>query len=613
MVYLRKILIFLFPFLFLSTVTAQDVTLTASVDKNPVGVNEQFTYEVQVSGASQNLPDVDLPDLENFAILGGPNVSSSFQIVNFKMSASKTYSVVLMPRKVGTFVIAPATAKYKGKTISSNSIRLQVVQQSGAGRQPPVTKRGTQPKSQPAGDLSDLVFLKVIPSKRTVYVNEEVTLRYKIYFRTNINDNQIEKLPEAVGCWVEEYPVPQRPRVYSELLNGVRYNVAEIKKVAIFPSKAGKITISPLVLNVDLVVQRRRSRRSRSLFDDFFDNPFGQVVKRRVSSGKVVITSLPLPETGKPQNFSGLVGDFRVHSSVDKKSVKTNEAISYKIKLSGSGLLKFLNELPIEFSPDFEVYEPKVNQSLNKTGAHITSNKEFEYVLIPRAPGDQRLKSFQIPFFNPKDRKYHTLTVPEYVVHVTRGKEVALGVGSGTLLSKEEVKLLGKDIRFIKETVTGFTPVGYFPYQSWWFYFALIFPLFILGIAWNYRNHLEKMSTNVQYARSRKANKQARARLKLARSLMNEGKGAEFYGEISRALMGYVADKTNHSAAGLVRGDIQKILNEHQVNQELQTAYQKCLDEADFRRFAPGVGNPDRMADFYKEAEKILVQLEKYF
>jgi hypothetical protein len=227
--------------------------------------------------------------------------------------------------------------------------------------------------------------------------------------------------------------------------------------------------------------------------------------------------------------------------------------------------------------------------------------------------GEQRIKPVQLTYFNPADKKYHFLTVPEYKITVTPGKDLGLGVGSGTVLSKEEVQLLGEDIRFIKDNLSDLTPIGYLPYRQIWFYLAFILPTLFLGIAWIYRNHLEKMSTNVQYARSRKAHKQAQARLKEARSFLKQQQAGEFYGSISASLIGYVADKTNRPAAGLLRDEVIQLLRKNKVEQYLEADYLKCLDEADFRRFAPGEASANEMQEFYRKTEKVLVGLEKYF
>ncbi len=606
-----SILVIFISLLFHHHLIGQEIQLIASVNKNPVGVDEQFVFSVEISGSTQSLPDVELPDFSDFMVVGGPSTSSSFQIVNFKVSASKTYTIYLMPRKIGQYKINEAIAQYKGKTYKSDAIEVIVEKQSS--QKTPSQKGPSRSDTDKGVDLSKVVFLEVVPSKRTAYVNEEVILSYKIYFRANISGNEIIKLPEAVGSWVEEYPSPQRPKIYNETINGLQYNVAEIKKVALFPSKAGKLTVSPLNMLVEVVVRRQKTRDRFSIFDDFFNDPFGQVVKKKLSSGSLNIDVLPLPDENKPKNFSGLVGDFKVQSLIDKETLQTNEALSYKVKISGIGLLRYLNKIPIEFSPDFEVYEPKINESVNKKGTKISSSKEFEYILIPRVAGEQKIRSASFSFFNPFDKEYHLLRIPEYNLEVTKGKDLAVGVGSGTVLSKEEVRLLGEDIRFIKENLSQIKPIGEMSYQSWWFYFSLSVPLLFLGIAWMYRNHLDKMSTNISYARSRKAHKLAQTHLKRAKNLWKQGRTAEFYSAVSSSLIGYVADKTNQSAAGLIREDVQHLLKKIGIKADLEQEFLKCLDEADFRRFAPGETTPENMGDFYKYTEKILVELEKYF
>ncbi len=590
-------------------IRAQDIRLTASVDPNPVAVGEQFIYRVEVSGSVQNLPEVELPNLDQFALLAGPNVSSSFQIINFSMQASKTYTLYLAARQEGTYQIGPATAKYQGKTYRSNSLRLKVVKQS---QKPAARNQGSsRQKTSRSNDLSRWIFLKVIPSKKQVYQNEQVTLTYKFYYRLNIQNYSIEKLPEAAGCWVEDYPLPKRLRVRNEVVNGIQYNVAELKKIAVFPSRAGRVKISPLEMMVEAVIRRRSTRDPFDLFDDFFDNPFGQVVRKLVTSGPVVIEVLPPPENGKPDGFNGLVGDFKIISSLDRTETKTNEAISYKVKIMGNGLLKFLNKLPVEFPPDFEVYEPKIKEHTSKKGELISSEKEFEYVLIPRVAGEFKIGELKIPYFNPADRSYHLLRVPEYTVNVAKGKEIA-GLG-GAVLSKEEVHLLGQDIHFIKENLPRFRTVGQLPYQSVGFYVMAVLPLFLFAVAFVYRNHLEKMSSNVQYARSRKAHRQARERLKESRRFLKENRVSDFYGAVSKALIGYIADKTNQPAAGLVAEDVLNILRQRQIEGEVLNEMGALLQEADFRRFAPGQADTRQMQLFYKRAENLLVKLSKFF
>jgi hypothetical protein len=587
---------------------AQDIKLNATVDKSTVGVDDNFTYQLEVSGQVKNLPDPDLPDLSDFAVFSGPNVSSSFQVINFNVSTSKTYSYILGPRQVGKYEIPPAHLEYQGKKYQSNSVVVAVTKVS---QNPPQTQgRGRNSQNQDV-DLSQSIFLKAVPSKSSVFVNEQVNVSYKIYFNVKIRSPEFVKLPETIGFWVEEYPITGDIPVSQETVNGVQYNVAEIKKMALFPTKSGELPITPLQLRVHVQVQRQR-RDPFNVFDDFFDSPFDRTVSKELISNSLSIRAKPLPVSGKPDDFSGLVGDFRLLADLDKTNVPSNEAISLKLKINGTGNLKVLNQIPFEAPPSFEVFEPKVKDEINRSGTYLSGSKEFEYIMIPRVPGEFTLRPVSITFFDPFQKRYQTLRSKPFDVTVTKGKELPGNIAT-SYLSKEDVKLLGKDIHFIKEAEPDFVRMDYSPFTTLWFLLGILLPAIAVAGAYGYRNHLEKVSTNLEYARKRKAHKQARKQLKEANTYLKNNQLAKFYGEISRALMGYVADKTNRSAAGFVRDDVAEIMKSKEVDSDLVDEYFKCLDDADFRRFAPGQNSEREAGSFYNQAEKILVKLEKFF
>ena len=596
--------------LFLSNVSllAQNIEISASIDRNPVGLHEVFTYQLEVSGSMSKLPNLRLPNFEHFKRLSGPNESSSFQIINGAVSASKTYSVQLLPKEIGTFDIPAISISYQGKTYQSNTIKVTVVEE---GQQSNRRQRSRQQRNQDSAAAADDLFIRTIPSKRSVYVNELFNVSYKVYFRISIQNPDIVKLPETVGFWVEEYEIPSNIPVTREVINGIQYNVAEVKRLALFPTKAGELTLTPMQLALN-VVERRNRGNPFGMFDSFFNDPFGRAVRKVLNTRPIKINVKPLPENRKPVDFSGLVGNFQASFDLDKTSVKANEAISYKIRLSGSGNLKALKAIPIEFPANFEVYDPKVKDNVNRSGQNFSASRELEYVLIPRVSGEYHLKPIKISFFNPIKRSYETIRSPEYTIKVGVGKETA-SLGNNTFLSKSEVKLLGKDIHFIKEEDLNLLAVDYKPYQTSWFWISLVLPLIFFSIAYGYRGHLEKMTTNVEYARKRKAFKQADYRLKEAKQFLKKRYFAEFYSEVSKALIGFVADKTNHSAAGLLREDVEIILKNNKVDTSMIHEYTTCLDEADFRRFAPGQTSEEAAQSFYQWAAKVLAKLGKYF
>ena len=579
---------------------AQDLQLRASIDHNPVAVNEAFVYKLEISGTSSNLPDVELPDLSNFTVLSGPSQSSSFNMVNGAVSTSRAYSLQLLPKDTGRFTIPAVSVTHKGNTFQSNAITLTV------------TAQRSETSGGNAGRSPDEPYMVAVPSKRSVYVNEPLDLSFKVYFRQPIRNLNYLKQPETVGFWVEEYEIPSNIPVSKAVVNGVEYNVAEVKKVALFPTKSGQLTITPMQLSVNVQQSRRRRDPFGSVFDNFFDDPLGRTVRKVLSTSPLTFTVKPLPTEGRPANFSGLVGNFRMSASIDKTTAEANEALSLKIRLSGNGNLKSLGNIGLEFPNSFEVYDPKIRDNTDlSNNSRFSAVRELEYVVIPRTPGEYRIKPLEVSYFDPQVPGYKTLRSPEYTIVVGEGKGVPGNLNS-PYLSKSEVKLLGKDINFIKEENLSLVPVGYQPYKTTWFWLTLVLPVVMLSLAYGYRNHLEKMSTNVEYARRRQAQKMASKRLKGAEHYLNQGKFAEFYGEVSKGLIGFVADKTNQAAAGLLREDVERILINHKVEAPLIHEYLKYLDEADFRRFAPGEMTVEAAGEFYHQALEMLSKLGKY-
>jgi len=270
-----------------------DVTLKATVDKTRVGLNDRFVYTIEVSGESTSLPKPNFPSFESFTILSGPNTSTNIQFINGAMSSSNTYTFYLRPQKEGKFSIPEATLDVDDETISSNSIEITVVKGSSAPQ-----PQQESPKSRKDEDLlGENLYLKAFVDKSTVYQSQQILIEYKLYFRVDVRSYNIEKLPTNTGFWMEEFKLPSQPRVGNEIINGINYRVATLRKVALFPTRSGEISIEPMTISLDAVVKQKR--RSRSIFDDFFDDPFGRTVKTSVSSQPLKIKVKPLPQAGK--------------------------------------------------------------------------------------------------------------------------------------------------------------------------------------------------------------------------------------------------------------------------------------------------------------------------
>jgi hypothetical protein len=586
----------------------QDIGIKAFVNRTTIGLNQQFELSVELSGSDANkAPQPPTPNLDEFATYIGTSSSQNIQFINGRMSVSRTFTHHFIADKVGKFEIEPIKLEYKGKTFSTEPISVEIVKSQTAPQQRGQTNRSTRGDSE---DLSDLLFLKASVDKKRVYQNEPVIVTYKIYTAVNVSSYGISQLPNTVGFWSEEFPTPQRPTLYDEVVNGRRYKVAEIKKVALFPQGPGTKTLDPLMVEIEVQLKRRRSRRD--IFDSFFDDPFFGLTRtetRTIRSNPISIEVIPLPQNTKPADFSGAVGNFDITATVDKKEVKTNEAVTLKLKISGTGNIKILPQPKVNFPRDFEVYEPKMSENIQRKGQQISGSKTFEYVLIPRFAGNQIIKPVSFSYFDLSTKSYKTLLTDPIEIAVAKGDEQLIAVGVGA--SKEDVKFIGKDIRFIQLNSPEFHRIGTAFYKGWPFYMLLIVPLLVLAGGYGYRKHLDKLSTNLAYARSRKANQMALKRLRKAKKQLDEGDSRLFYGEVSKALMGFIGDKLNVSAAGLITDQVDEMLRSRGINSEIVSEYIECLQTCDYGRFAPTDSDNGGMQKFFEKAKRAIINLEK--
>jgi hypothetical protein len=591
-----------------SILWAQDVQITATVSSNRVVIGSTFEYKVEVNGKSNNLPDPVFPAFNSFTILSGPNTSTSIQIVNGRMSSAKGYSFYLQALQEGQFTMPAATIETGGKIISTTEITITVGKsQSQPGTTPsapapPVSRRDTEISGE---DL----YLKAEVDKKNVYQGEQVTVIYKLYFRVNVRSYNFEKIPANAGFWTEEYALPTQPQINSEVVNGVSYQVAVLRKVALFPTQNGELAIDPLVISIDALVKRQS--RSRSLFDSFFDDPFGTTARVSVSSKPVTIHVKSLPEANKPGGFKNEVGRYTLAANVDKNELKVNEAVSFKVNISGTGNLKLLKSPAITLPPDLEVYEPKETTVIKRDAGPISGTKSVEYIIVPRLAGEYLLKSLTLSYFDPAAAQYKTITSAPVKITVLPG---AAGTGpmiSGGNLTRQEVALLGEDIRFIKESAEFFSS-GRTVYTRWWYLILYLLPISGLILVSFYARQRERLRSDVRLARRRKAGKIAAKHLTAARRVLKPESQHEFYKKISQALQGFVSDRLNLQMTDFNASTVEKNLRQVGVGEEEINEYQDCLNESDFRQFSGTKVNLEEMKDFYEKVRKSLTRLEKY-
>lgn len=579
-------------------------TFTASVNKTEVGQNEVFEVYFKLENAQTR--DITYPSFDNFRVRGGLNTSTSMQIVNGQVTQSTTYSFYLQAPNQGTFTIGAASADVNGKTLSTEPLTIKVVKASASKSSGGKASQGGG-DAQVSGDVMEQirnnVFVRALVSKSTVYRGEPLTLTYKLYTRAQMSNPYLTEAPTYKGFWVEELDVKDPPR--SEVYKGVEYRTNVIKQVLLFPQQTGELTINPIELetNVRVMVQNQ-SRRRRSIFDDFFGQY--QDVPYTFSSNAVRIESRPLP-AGKPADFSGAVGSFNLQLSLDKDSTETGEPVTLKARITGKGNINMISLGELDFPPDFDVYDPTVSDNVRKSAGGLSGAKSFDYLIIPRNPGEYKLPVVSFSYFDPDQGRYITRTSEEFVLTVT-GEPQQSSVTYGNI-SKEDVELIGEDIRYIKPASDAFRNIGYSFVQTplFWGLFLLPFALFGGMLFWKKRQ--DKLLGDQAGLRSRKAQKKARQQLAVAKTYMEQQREKDFYDEIVRALWGYVGDKLNIGQSELTRENVREQLLARGVAEDLIARFTQLLDTCEMALFAP-TAVEGGMDSVYEEATQLIVDIE---
>ncbi|MCB9192221.1 MAG: protein BatD [Flavobacteriales bacterium] len=573
--------------------------LTASAPSQvQVGQRFRVTWELNSGGS-----DFVAPEITQFRVLGGPNQSTSMQYVNGSMTQSISFSYVLEAREEGEFTLAPATIKANGNTISSNELTIRVVK----GQQQSTTQsnsNGQQTQSS-SGDSNDL-FARIEVSKRNAYIGEKITANLKIYSRVSIVNFDDWKMPSFEGFWQKDVNENQQIQLQNEVIDGVMYQTGLIKQVVLYPQKSGEITIDPMELSV--IVRERAQGRGRSIFDQFFGGY--QDFKRPIKSNSVTIDVKPYP-SGKPSDFSGLTGNLRMKATLDKAQTKSNEAVNLKVTISGDGNLYQLQPLDIEFPPDIEVYDPKTSDNIKANASGISGSRTFEYVLIPRYAGDFKIGPFSVSYFDPNSKSFKTERQDAFDLIVEKGEGEEDAASSGVnFTNKEDIRLIGSDIRYIKQGQYPILNGTSFFYRSVPFYAAIGVPFLLFLLLIGYAEYQKSQGKDVVRLKSKRATGLAKKRLNKAKKLWDENQTASFYEEVFKALSDYAADKFSIPVAELSKDRIRSTFASRNVPEETTNAFIGVLDKTEFARFAPGADK--QMGSVYDEALNAIVNVENH-
>lgn len=597
----------------------QDPSFTASAPAT-VQSGQQFQYTIE--GNEQG--NIQLPAMEHFDLLAGPftSFSSSTQWVNGKMTARNTasYTYILRGNTPGEFTIPPAKITVKKETYSTNTVQVNVTgagntnASGNQGSQGGQTAQGQADAASQTGSTGHPVFLRVLPSKRSMYVGEQFVSELKVY--TSVNTRPTGGLKEVPyeGFYKQALEADQVSS--RENIDGKMHVTQVLQRHVLIPQKSGKIVIEPF--DSEWTIPRRVNRqRSGSIFDEFFDDPFNdpffdryQDVPVTISTEPVTINVKPLPQ-GAPEGFTGGVGNLEFSARLSADQVTVNDALSLVVTVRGTGNIALLGAPKIDFPPDHDVYETTRSTNINTSGNRVSGTVTFEYPIVARHAGNFRIAPLRFSWFDPAAETYRTVTTKEFTFNVLKGE----GTDTGAQIFMpgargENVENIGTDILDINRNVPIFRSIGSTPlsHAGYWIIYVVLILLFIGSIivlrTWF------RQRADVRLMRNRKASKMARNRLRQADKARKAGDSETFFEEVEKAIWGYLADKLSIEVSSLSRDRVSEVLQGAGISESLQQELVRIIDDCEFSRYAPSSEKSD-MDTLYGEAIRLLHNLDQ--
>lgn len=582
---LKNIYIWAFISLLSQAAFAQ-TTFTTTVSKNKLGVNQRFkvVFSINKQGADHFTP----PGFKNFRVVAGPSQSVNQSWINGKASFSQSYIYILQPKQEGTFSVASATIQFNGKTLKSNSVKINVLKAVDVPKNP----------NDPYYIAQQNVHLVAEISKKRPYVGEGIYVEYKLYVSHNINvhDFSVTESPQYNNFWNQDIKVTNLP-VRNGKYNGENYRYVVLKKALLIPTKSGKLTIDPMKMDIQIGVPTGRG--------DFFGNAINRNITKDFASPKRTIFVKELPLENKPANFNGAVGQFDFAITLSKEELKANESAQIKVSVTGKGNLK-LFELPkIETPKELEVYTPEHSEKIRTTLTGLRGSVSDLYTVVPEYRGKYKIPKVSFSYFNPKNKTYHTSTTEDLFVNVLVGKEIVATTINNTL--KKDIAITGENFRYI-QTKSEFTPLKEADFfQSTLFYILLLLPLVTIPIGIFISSKNAERNRDIAGIKQRKADRLARKYLSEAKKKM--GNKEHFYIALEKALHHYLKATLQIETADISKDKITEILLKRNIDTATIASFIGVLNDCDFARYTPITEL--MIHDEFEKAKQVIAQLDK--
>ena len=580
--------------------------VTARVDRTTVDLYERIALEVVVEGPARSLPAPSGLQLEGLKLVGGPQTSTQVQMANGAWSSRLSYTYELRAEKEGSWTIGPIPIPFHGKTYSSNPVTI-IVKKPEA----PPAQSGVDSDSNVPNDRQSDLFVWATVSNPDPFVGQPVEVTYELFTRVRVVNFEPERIPEFSGFIVEDMELPERPVVTNRTLNGKEYATAVVHRAILYPTTAGEVTLEPFAVKFAVEV------RGRDPFDDFFQSPFGPPGRSSLfsqhqqeirQSQAVSLHVRPLPAADKPESFSGAVGAFELSASAGKTSVQVGEAVVIEATLTGQHGLKLLSIPPAASLPQFKSYEPKAGDIVPNPARPGWSMRTVEYIYVPFEQGQFEIPGIEFSYFDPDASSYKTLRTDPIAVVINPGPS---GEGMPVMARDQrgEIRLLGKDIRYIKTNATIRAHVE--PYRTAWFWGSVVFPFPVIPAVVVLNRRRRKLLDDQGYARAIRARGESAKRLARARSLHAQVSLRECLDETAGAFRGYLSDRFNRPPASISPDVIRDTLSAYGVEAARIESVLGIWETLASARFSPVIPEPDSIARLLERVSECLDDLEK--
>ncbi len=560
------------------------INFEVSVSKKQLGLNERLRVDFSIDKPGDNFRP---PSFSSFRVISGPMQSVSNVFVNGKRTYSMTYTYFITPLKKGVFDIEQASIEYEGNVYKTTPVTINVIEAVAIPRDP----------NDPKYIVDEKLHLVAEVSKRSPYINEPITIVYKLYFAQNVNPTDVDvvDMPKYNDFWSYNVDIPNR-NIDTSIYKGERYNFVEWRKVVLYPQRAGKLEIKPLSLDVTVNVPTGKR--------DFFQRVIYTQVPKLVSAGNLTINVKPLPTEGQPVDFSGAVGNFSIDVTTSKKQLKANESLQAKVKISGRGNLRLFGMPNLQTPSAIEQYEPETSENIRSNLSGMSGSITQSYTLIPQVQGKYPIPSIEFSFFNPKKKTYETIKSSEQLVDVTEGPLANRSVNPTTpsvaVSIDSPFKFIALDTSFVPINTTTF-------FRSTLFYLLWGSPLGLVFLYVVYARRKQKQLGDTEGVRMRTANRMARKYLSEAKRNLNNSE--EFYVALERALHNYLKAKLKMETSDFSKEKIKNILSQIGVEESLVNDFVSVLENCEFARYTPS--SVKAMEQDFANTAKMITQIDK--